>query len=151
MNSVFQALRWNSNFALEVVFPTKRKEGSARAPCGAPSQFARRTCFQQFKSDAERNGANFSSRARSFLIHQIFVYYQTPDRPPSGQLLVNKNIYKYYIYIYIYIPFDLYKTDKLVISCFCTVIKYLLNLDLSNICSQFVLLGHRRDDYYRRD
>ena len=28
------------------------------------------------------------SNLKSFLIHPNFVYYQTPDRPPSGQLLV---------------------------------------------------------------
>ena len=39
--------------------------------------------------------AQFLIEQRSFLIHPFFVFYQTPDRPPLGQLLV-------YIYIYIF-------------------------------------------------
>ena len=32
--------------------------------------------------------AQFLIEQRSFLIHPFFVFYQTPDRPPLGQLLV---------------------------------------------------------------
>ena len=77
--------RANSRFRRNhTVFQKKHKEGSAGIPRGALSQFERQTCFHQFNSAAEPNGARFRFTIQPIPYTSNFVHAQTPDRPLHG-------------------------------------------------------------------
>ena len=65
--------------------PNENENISPRRPPGTLGRVSR-TKFDPNNPNPLRSEVvpNFVSRPRSFLIHQIFVYTQTPDRPPHG-------------------------------------------------------------------
>jgi hypothetical protein len=69
--------------------PNENENISPRRPPGTLGRVSR-TKFDPNNPNPLRSEVvpNFVSRPRSFLIHQFFVFTQTPDRPRMGQLLV---------------------------------------------------------------
>ena len=115
---------------------------------------------KQFRYMRELIAGRFYLAVRRPMLYIIYIYIYIYIYIKYRYIYTYKYIYIYVIlYIYIYISYKysyIYVYSK-ILHIYIYIIKYYiytyiykltwLNLDLSNICSQFVLLGRRWDDY----